>query len=190
MINLSRKLPLGPNHPTTLLAATDLSIGLLWDGDAEKIRRLAGDTHRRAMQTLGNDHLITLGSAAVFAQALVWTGDADESLTISREFSERIEARLGPDHFITLMASAALASAVAAVSPTSTKDGPIGQRTLDRATTLLGPNHPITLIAATAVVLSTIADHQPSRELASDTAARVGRVLGTGHPLATSLVHA
>jgi len=180
---------LGPNHPTTLLAATDLSIGLLWEGDAEKIRRLAGDTHRRALQTLGNDHLITLGSAAVFAQALVWTGDADQSLTIGREFSERIEARLGPDHFITLMASAALASAVA-VSPTSTTDGPIGQCTLDRATTLLGPDHPITLIAATAVVLSTTADQQPSRDLASDTAARVGRVLGTGHPLTTSLVHA
>jgi hypothetical protein len=169
-----------------LLAATDLSIGLLWESDATSIRRLAADTYRRALDTLGNDHLITLGCAAVFAQALVWTGAIEESLAIGREFSDRIEGRLGSDHFITLMASAALASAVAAARAPTT-DGSAGRGTLDRATRLLGPDHPITLIAATAVVTSTARDGQASSELAADTASRVNRVLGEQHPLAISL---
>jgi DNA-binding SARP family transcriptional activator len=177
---------LGPNHSTTLLAATDLSIGLLWEGDPATIHRLTADTYRRAVDNLGSDHLITLGSAAVFAQALVWTGAADRSLAIGREFSERIEGRLGPDHFITLMSSAALASAAAA-SSAATITGTVGRGPYERATTLLGPDHPITLIAATAVVTSTRDDDQASRDLLVDTVSRVDRVLGPQHPLAVSL---
>jgi hypothetical protein len=179
------RIVLGPNHSTTLLAATDLSIGLLWEGDSDKIQQLAADTYRRALDTLGNDHLITLGSAAVYAQALVWTGAVTESLALGREIAERIEGKLGPDHFISLMAGAALASA-AALSPAGTEDS-VGRSTLDRASKLLGPDHPITLIAATAVVAGANPDDESLRDLATDSVARVGKILGPDHPLAVSL---
>ncbi|MET0865976.1 MAG: FxSxx-COOH system tetratricopeptide repeat protein [Nakamurella sp.] len=191
---------LGPNHPTTLLAATDLCIGLLWESDPNRILELAADTHRRALDTLGNDHLITLGSGAVRAQALVWTGQVEESLVISREFSGPIENRLGPDHFISLMASAALASAVAeaadgAAIPRQVDAGaaaagttrPVGQVTYERAARVLGPDHPITLIAAAAVLTSS-AVSQVSSSLERDTQSRAERVLGADHPLTISLL--
>ena len=180
---------LGANHSTTLLAATDLCVGLLWESDPERILELAADTHRRALATLGNDHLTTLGSGAVRAQALVWTGRVEESLAVSREFSGSIETRLGPDHFISLMAAAALGSACAEAGHPDepVAPGPVGRQTLERANRVLGPDHPITLIAAAAVVTSSTIEQLP-RALERDTLARAERVLGPDHPLTTSLL--
>ena len=179
---------LGPNHPTTLLAAVDLGLGLLFDGDAEQIRALTEDTLSRARDTLGHDHLITLGSAAVLTQALVWVGRIDESLAIGREYLERTEERLGSNHVITLTAFAALASALAD-SPDEEISG-IGQDTYQRAVALLGPDHPITLIAAAAVAAAGADDDQESIAFTTDTLTRAKRTLGPDHPLTRGLVRA
>ena len=55
---------LGPDHPTTLLAAAALTVALLWSGEAEPARALGEDTLQRCRRVLGPDHPITLLAAA------------------------------------------------------------------------------------------------------------------------------
>jgi tetratricopeptide repeat protein len=50
---------LGLDHPTTLRAATALTVALVQLGEAEQARTLGEDTLRRSRRVLGPDHPIT-----------------------------------------------------------------------------------------------------------------------------------
>jgi len=50
---------LGPDHPTTMLAAASLTFALLLVGETEPARALGEDTLQRGRRVLGPDHPLT-----------------------------------------------------------------------------------------------------------------------------------
>jgi DNA-binding SARP family transcriptional activator len=167
---------LGPNHPTTLLAGADLALGLLTDRDTDRIRRVATDTATRARAVLGDRHLITLGAASVLALAHLWSGDRPAAAQIGAGLRPTADRPLDPDHVVALIAAAATA---AIRSETELPADSFADRVaIERATRVLGPDHPITLITAAA---------DPG--VSVQTAARIDRVFGPGHPLRARVAH-
>ncbi len=160
---------LGANHPTTLLAATDLALGLLTAADVGRLRAVSQDAWARAREVLGPRHLITLGAAAVLGVAACWTGDRALAAQLDEQFLSRTAALLGSDHVITLMAVAATATIRA---DDIVRPGPHEPEAVERARRLLGPDHPITLITQAATTGA-----------APDVRDRVDRVFAAGHPL-------
>jgi DNA-binding SARP family transcriptional activator len=181
------RLVLGPDHPTTMFAAVDLSLGLLETGDTGQIRALSEDTLQRAEAGLGPRHLLTLGSAALLAQALTWDGEIDRANKLGREYLDSTKYHLGPDHLISLIAFAAVASA--RVGSVHTGAEPLVMSDLAATHRALGRDHPISLITAAAVSTS-MAEHgvDGAAELAADTLERAEQLLGPDHPLTIGLV--
>jgi DNA-binding SARP family transcriptional activator len=194
---------LGADHPTTLMAAADVCLGLLTSPDADRTRRVALDTLTRARPVLGEHHLITLAAASALTMATLWCGDRDGADRVATELLAGADRFLEPDHVVALMAAAAL-TAVRADPPGATPAGPAAadlpgavdlRRAVDRARRLLGADHPITLITAVAVARLLMAGSAPGSAtdrsaqagLIAETRGRVTSVFGTGHPLLAAL---
>ena len=93
---------LGPDHTTTLWAATALTYALDQLGEAAPARTLGEDTLRRCRRVLGPDHTTTLWTAAALTGALAQLGEADPARELSQDTLQRSQRRFGPDHPITL----------------------------------------------------------------------------------------
>jgi DNA-binding SARP family transcriptional activator len=188
---------LGPDHPTTLLAGADVSLGLLTDPDIDRTHAVALDTLTRARRILGERHLITLAAASVLAMARLWQGGPAGGEHADTELLLAAGGFLDPDHVVALTTTAALSSARAvaagavaagAVAAEATADD---RAAVDRARRLLGPDHPITLITAAAVARllasGTADDREAGKTLAADTLEQVERIFGAEHPLRRGL---
>lgn len=167
---------LGPNHPTTLMAGADVALGMITDPDTERSRRVALDTTTRARAVFGDRHLITLGAATALALATLWCGDRAGADRIGTELLAAADERLDHDHVVALMATAARAAIRSEIGVRA--ETLVDHTTVDRARRRLGPDHPVTLITAAA---------DPG--VTADTAARIDRTFGPGHPLRARVAH-
>jgi hypothetical protein len=96
---------LGPDHPDTLAAASDLTLARFEVGEAESARTLGEDTLQRSRRVLGPDHTNTLWAAAVLTLTLAQGGEAEPARTLAQDTLQRCRRVLGPDHTNTLGAA-------------------------------------------------------------------------------------
>ncbi len=173
---------LGPDHPDTLAAASDLTLALIAVGEAKRVRALGQDTLRRSRRVVGPDHGTTLLTATALALALTQLGEAGPARDLGQDTLERCRRTLGPDRTTTLGAAAALALALTQLGEAEPARI-LGQDTLQRCRRTLGPDHPETLWAATTltIALGQVGEAKPARILGQDTLQRCQRVLGPDH---------
>ena len=93
---------LGPDHPTSLWAATALMQAPIEPGAEEPARAFGEDTLQRCRRVFGPDHVRTLGAAATLTLALMAVGEAEPARTLGEDTLQRCRRVLGPDHPITV----------------------------------------------------------------------------------------
>jgi DNA-binding SARP family transcriptional activator len=173
---------LGPDHPDTLSAATNLSLNLFTLGEAKQGRALGEDTLRRSRRVLGADNPATLRTAIALTFALSYVRDAELARAVGEDTVYRSRRVLGPDDPMTLWAAAALTRALADLGDA----GPacaLGEETLRRCRRVLGPDHLITVGAAAGLTcaLADLGDVELARAIGEDTLSRSRRALGPDH---------
>ena len=175
---------LGPDHPDTLTAASDLTLAHIAMGEAERVRALAEDTLERCRKVLGPDHPTTLLTAAALTGVLTQSGEAKPACALGERTLERCHEVLGLDHPITLLTAAALTGALAQLGAAEPARA-LGEDTLQRCRQMLGPDHTTTLSAAAALTgaLTQSGEDESARALAQDILQRCRRVLGQNHPI-------
>jgi hypothetical protein len=173
---------LGPDHPTTLVAAAVLIQALGVGGEAKAARDLGEDTLDRCRRVLGPDHRYTLAVAIALTVALYWLGEQEPGRALGQDTLQRCRRVHGPDHASTLWTAVAVLQALFSVDDVEPARA-LGEDTLDRCRRALGPDHATTLLAATTLTLSLagLAETEPARALGQDTLDRCRRVLGPDH---------
>jgi hypothetical protein len=92
---------LGPDHPDTLTAASNLARALARLGEMEPARALGQDTLQRSRRVRSPDHWYALWAATGLTVALVRLGEAEAARALSEDTLRRCRRVLGPDHPIT-----------------------------------------------------------------------------------------
>jgi class 3 adenylate cyclase len=154
---------LGPDHPDTLTATSNLTFALGRLGEAESSRILGEDTVERCRRVLGPDHPTTLVAAAALTLALVELPELESGRILGEDTVERGRRVLGPDHPTTLWAAATLTLALVRLGAAEPARA-LGEDTLQRCRRVLGPDHPITLYLTQAASICNL-------RLGGDTAA-------------------
>src|SRR4051794_21285184 len=173
---------LGPEHPDTLTAASNLTFALGRLGEAESGRILGEDTVERGRRVLGPDHPTTLYAAAALTVALVELPELESGRILGEDTVERGRRVLGPDHHTTLYAAAALTLALVQLGEAESARI-LGEDTVERGRRTLGPDHSVTLRSASALTVALVALGQleSARILGEDTVERGRRVFGADH---------
>ncbi len=166
---------LGPDHPDTLTAASNLTLDLFSVGEAEPARALGEDTLRRCRRVLGPDHPITLVAATAMLQG-------EPTRALGEDTLRRCRRVLGPDHPTTLQAAISLIAALLWVGEAEPARV-LGEDTLRRCRRALGPDHAVALGAAASLTLALhmVGEDKPARVLGEDALQRSRRVLGPDH---------
>jgi TIR domain/Tetratricopeptide repeat/NB-ARC domain len=174
---------LGPNHPHSLSAATELAHAHLILGRPVDARILIKDTLARQRRVLGYDHIDTLRSASDLGVALNDLGESQEARALDLDTFARRQRVLGSDDPETLVSAGNLAGVLHGLHELH-EASELAKDTLRRRQASLGNDHPSTLHSATtlAFVLADLAELRAARELAQDTLARSRQVLGHDHP--------
>ena len=89
---------LGPDHATTLSAATALTLALVSLGEGEPARALAEDTLQRSRRVLGPDHLLSLWAAVALTLALNRLGEAEPVRALGEDTLQRSRRVFGSDN--------------------------------------------------------------------------------------------
>jgi DNA-binding SARP family transcriptional activator len=173
---------LGPDHPNTLAAASNLILALFAVGEATSARALGEDTLERCRRVLGPDHATTLTAASSFTLALNLLGEAELARALGEDTLGRCRRVLGPDHLITLLAATALTYALVQLGEAKPTRA-LGEDTLQRCRRVFGPDHATTLSVAGALIhaLAQLGEAEPARTLGEDTLQRCRRVFGPDH---------
>jgi hypothetical protein len=174
---------LGPDHPDTLTAASNLTLTLFAVGDVEPARALGQETLRRSRRVLGPDHSITLNVAAALTGALAELGEAEPARALSEDTLHRCHRVLGHDHPITLRAATTRTIALALFGEAEPARD-LGEDTLRRCRSVFGPDRATTLWVAAGLTyaLALLGEAERARDLGEDTLRRCRRVLGHDHP--------
>ena len=174
---------LGPDHPHTLFAGTNLAITCQNLGLFADAHRLDLEIYDRRRRVLGDDHPDTLTSANNLAADLVKLGRYGPAEQLQRQTYEHRRRMLGDDHPHTLASADNLAGALAALGRLEEADS-LGRDTYKRTRRLLGDDHPDTLKSASNLAndLSRLGRVEESEALARDAYERYRRVLGDDHP--------
>ncbi|SFP74389.1 DNA-binding transcriptional activator of the SARP family [Geodermatophilus dictyosporus] len=173
---------LGPDHPDTLTATSNLTLSLVQIGEVESARVLGQDTLQRCRQVLGLDHAITLLAAAALTLALTGLGEAESARSLGEDTLQRSRRVLGLDHAITLEAAGTLTGLLASLGEGESARA-LGQDTLQRCRRVLGKDHARTQWAAATLTgaLAALGDAESARALGQDTLQRSRRLLGADH---------
>ena len=174
---------LGPDHPDTLTAATELAHARLSLGRLSEVRELVEDTLARRRRTLGDDHPDTLRSASDLSFTLNDLGELQAARELGEDTLARRRRILGDDHPDTLRSASNLAICLDGLGEVQAARE-LAEDTLARRRRILGDDHPDTLTSAgnLAICLDGLGEVQAARELAEDTLARRRRILGDDHP--------
>jgi serine/threonine protein kinase/tetratricopeptide (TPR) repeat protein len=140
----TRKARLGPDHPATLNAMTNLSMAYQDIGKLDRTLSLSGEALRLSKARLGLDHPHTLSAMFNCAEAYRASGKLDLALPLFEEALRRTKAKLGPDHPGTLNAMNNLATAYRDIGKLD-RALPLLEEALRLKKASLGPDHPHTL---------------------------------------------
>jgi tetratricopeptide (TPR) repeat protein len=180
---LRRRL-LGPDHPDTLIAMSELSNtleGLGRPAEAEALDRERLAAYRRVHGPDHPDTLIAMGSLAYTLGELGRYGEAEELQRECLTASRRVN---GPEHPDTLTAMSNLVSTLRGLGRYAEAEE-LSRQCLAVRRRLEGPEHPDTLIAMGNLAITLAASHQyvEAEELSRECLAASRRVNGPDHPL-------
>jgi serine/threonine protein kinase len=184
-----RKLELGPTHPDTLRAMSNLALIYERQGrleDSEKASRETLEGMRRVLGPQNSDTLKTLNNLGLVLEE---EGHHEEAERIYRDLLETDIRVFGPDHHDTLAAMNNLAAVYSAEGKYDEAEK------LQRATwkgrlRVLGPNAPETLQSSNNLANLQIyqGNYVEAEKLLSETLAIQRRVLGNEHPETLSIM--
>ncbi len=174
---------LGPDHPDTLTARSNLAIAYREAGRLDEAIPLLERSFADSERILGPDHSGTLAARSNLAGAYRVAGRLDEAIPLfERSFadSERI---LGPDHLDTPTLRNNLATVYQAAGRLD-EAIPLFERTIADRERDLGPDHPDTLVARSnlAGAYRVAGRLDEAIPLFERTVADRERVLGPDHP--------
>ncbi len=174
---------LGPDHPDTLVATSNLAATLQALGDLKGARDLGERLLGAARRVLGPDHPDTLVATSNLATTLQALGDLQGARLLAEQALAGTRRVLGDDHPDTLVATSNLAATLQALGDLQgARD--LAERALEGARRVLGDDHPDTLssMGNLALILQDLGDLQGARELQERVLATRRRVLGDDHP--------
>ncbi|GIF14319.1 FxSxx-COOH system tetratricopeptide repeat protein [Actinoplanes teichomyceticus] len=174
---------LGPDNPTTMQAALNLSLDLRQADRMDEAAEVATDNFHRFRAKLGKLHPHTLASGGNLAIIHRLKGELDKALRLNSATLDRLREALGEEHVLTLSCATNMASDLFAddrVPDAYELDRP----NLERYRAVMGDDHPSTLAAAlnVAIDLRALGRTEAAYELHSDTLNRYHEVLGGKHP--------
>ncbi|WP_433289239.1 FxSxx-COOH system tetratricopeptide repeat protein [Micromonospora sp. CA-244673] len=174
---------LGPDHPHTLRAATELVWAYHDLGKLRELRPLIEDTLSRQRVALGEDHPDTLRSMSDLAVVLDVQGDPQGALHLDKDVVERRRRVLGDNHPDTLISVSNLASGLGKMGKYE-QALRMGEDVLERRRRMLGDDHPDTLTAASGVAttLRRLGRHEQARHTEEEVLKRRRQTLGEDHP--------
>lgn len=174
---------LGPNHPQTLEATSNLAAALWYLNQWTAARELDEDTLRRRRRFLGEDHPDTLRSANALASDLDVLGQKQAARDLFEKTLKRRREILGDDNRETLRSAHNLATELRATGDVS-EARVLFEDTLQRRRRVLGDAHPDTLKSASnlAGVFRELGETKAALDLDRDTLKRRQQVLGDDHP--------
>lgn len=174
---------LGPEHPQTLTAISNLGFLMMATGDyagAEPLYRRALDASERV---LGPEHPQTLVSVNSLGYFLSSTGDYAGAEPLLRRALDGWERVLGPEHPDMLVSVNNLAGLLQATGDYAGAE-PLYRRALDARERVLGPEHPDTLgsVNNLAFLLQTTGDYAGAEALYRRAIVGLEKKLGPDHP--------
>jgi len=174
---------LGPEHPDTLLGASNLAYYLQEAGEAEEAESLCRRVLEARERVLGHEHPATLTSMNNLAGLLRRKGDYADAEPLCRRAFEARERLLGPDHPATLASVCSLAWLLRCKGDLAGAES-LYRRAMDARQRILGPEHPLTLAVmnSLAVVLQATHRYNAAEPLYRRTLTAKERVLGPNHP--------
>ncbi len=174
---------LGPDHPDTLKAMTNLANSYDDLGRRADALALREETLARQKISLGADHPDTLKGMNNVARSYFTAGRTADALKLLTEILERRKTLLGPDHPDTLRSINNLAMCYAALGRDSDALN-LRAQTLALQKAKLGPDDPDTLQSMNNLATSYAAAgrHADALNLFSETLARRKAALGPDHP--------
>ena len=137
-------VPLGDDHPQTLLSVNNLAFCYDALGEARRASPLYEEALAKCRTTLGDDHPQTLTSLNNLASCYEALGEARRALPLFEEAVERRRAVLGNDHPDTLTSLSNLAVCYDALGE-ARRALPLLEEALAKCRTMLGDDHPQTL---------------------------------------------
>jgi tetratricopeptide (TPR) repeat protein len=178
-----RRECLGPDHPDTLSAVTELALLLHYDGKLEEAESLMRRNVEARHRVSGSDHPNTLIAVNNLAILLRDRGKLAEAEPLLRENVVARRRILGPDHPDTLTAVTNLGDLLQAQGKWAEAE-PLLRQNLEAHRRVQGPDHPHTLTAVNnlAVLLgyqSKLAEAEP---LLRENVVAHRRVSGADHP--------
>jgi hypothetical protein len=178
----SWRASLGPDHPHTLGAATELVWAYRDLGRISELRPLVEETLARQEETLGHDHPDTLRSASDLAVVVSALGDKKRARQINEDVLARRQRVLREDHPDTLRSASNLAIDLGDLGEYD-RARRLAEDVLARRRRLLGVDHPDTLTTAGILAghLRAQGKYREAWQLAEDVLARRERVQGGDH---------
>ncbi|MEU4569567.1 FxSxx-COOH system tetratricopeptide repeat protein [Micromonospora sp. NPDC023956] len=176
------KNSLGPDHPHTLKAVTELVWAYRDLGEMDRLRPLIEDTLARQESTLGKDHPDTLRSASYLGVVLSGEDEFEAARRIEEDVLERRRRLLGEDHPDTLHSVVNLANTLRSLDELGSARRMV-EDVLERWRLSLGEDHPYILhaVANLADTLHALGDFGSARRLKEDVLERRRRLLGEDH---------
>jgi tetratricopeptide (TPR) repeat protein len=173
---------LGPDHMSTLRAATNLINDRRAVGDLARAEELARETRDLCLQSSAPD--ILLYTALVnLASALRVAGRPDQALPFDDQARKGLIRIHGDRHPFTLAANINYASDLAGCNRLGDAIE-VGRETLDKCRLSLGDDHPDTLMAAANLSMDevTVGDQANGEQRRADVLRRYKRTLTLEHP--------
>jgi serine/threonine protein kinase/tetratricopeptide (TPR) repeat protein len=137
---------LGPDHPSTLAAQSNLGLCYRLVKRTDEAIGLLTDTLQRQQAVCGPDHKDTLHTMNNLALAYGDAGQRDMALSLHEQAAKRIEAKYGADHPLTLAAAASVATSYYSAGKRE-QALPLLEQSFVRRKTILGPTHPDTMLS-------------------------------------------
>jgi serine/threonine protein kinase len=180
----AKRTVLGEDHPVTLAALIDFSVGLDQGGKPAEAMPLFEEARKRTADLFGEDHPTALIAAGNLAGAYDRRGQTERALPLAELVYRRFEATLGPDHPDTCISLDNLALYVGK-SGQAERSLSLYQRVVDIRKKNLPSDHPDLILSRANLAIALGKSGQWERavvELESVLAARIAK-LGADHPL-------
>lgn len=173
---------LGPEHPVTFVARSNLGRTLRALHDFRAAQRVHEEAAAGLRRVLGPEHPDTLQAIACLATTLYHQGDEAEARRLREEVLAASRRVLGPEHPDTLRAMASLATSLFAARDFAATRR-LEEETLALRRRVLGPEHAETLstLSALGLTLHSLGDLAGARQWLESALEVHKRVLGPEH---------
>lgn len=181
---------LGPEHPDSIAAKSELGRTLAESGDVAEATAILDEVVSANERTIGRKAHATLRSKANYAEALRRSGDTSGAYDLLRSVLADMASELG-DHHPDVLSTQANLAVVARETGSPATALSLQESVVKRAMETYGSNHPFVLIARSnlAAMLGDIGRFEESVEVQQSVVEDSLRMLGREHPDTLVSIH-